>query len=216
MQLVNRELICRHFAKVMTISQIATFHILMIPRRWYLDEHYSKLDEVLESQPSIIYKNGSAILTSNFVSNSTLIYPSSSISFNTSRTLNTCRAYEITNGLYKKAITIELDTRSTAIKTLNKFLENFIKQYSVNFNQHLVTNTILNEIQDNESSDLDNEQENSILFDVSKVQDLVVKRRKGAPKVKHIKSSHETTNIRKEKAACLCSRCKQPNYYAKT
>ncbi|CAG8797475.1 14962_t:CDS:2, partial [Gigaspora rosea] len=124
--------------------------------------------EVLESQPSITYKNGSAILTSNFVSNSTLIYPSFSISFNASRTLNTRHAYGITNGLCKKDITVGLDAGSTAIETLNKFLENFIKQYSV--------------------------------------QDPVVKRRKEAPKVKHIKSLHKTTNIRKEKAARLCSR----------
>ncbi|CAG8656167.1 17341_t:CDS:2 [Gigaspora rosea] len=186
MRLVNRGLICRHFAKVMTISQIATFYILMIPRCWYLDEHYSKSDEILESQPSITYKNGSAILTSNFMSNSTLIYSSSSISFNASRTLNTRRAYGITNGLCKKAIT------------------------------HLVTKTALNEVQDNESSDSDDKQENSIPFDVSKVQDPVVKRKKGAPKVKRIKCSHETTNIRKKKAARLCSRYKQPNHYAKT
>ncbi|KAF0479565.1 hypothetical protein F8M41_023830 [Gigaspora margarita] len=112
------------------------------------------------------------------MSNSTLIYSSSSNSFNVSRTLNTHRAYGITNSLYKKAMTIGLDTRSTAMETLNKFLENFIKQYSV--------------------------------------QDPVVKRRKGVPKVKRIKSSHETTNIRKEKAARFCSCYKQPNHYAKT
>ncbi|CAG8785513.1 9927_t:CDS:2, partial [Gigaspora margarita] len=146
------------------------------------------LKNILESQPSITYKNSSTILTSNFVSNSTLIYPSSSISFNASRILNTRHAYGITNGLSN----------------------------SVNFNQHLVTNTALNEVQDNESSDSNNEQKNSIPFDVSKVQDLVVKRKKEAPKVKCIKSSHETTNIRKEKAACLCSHYKQPNHYAKT
>ncbi|CAG8532187.1 1799_t:CDS:1, partial [Scutellospora calospora] len=68
--------------------------------------------------------------------------------------------------------------------------------------------------------DSDNDQENVISFDVSIVQDLVVKKRKGAPKVKRIKSSLETkkaqSNIRKKKATRLCSHCKQPNHYAKT
>ncbi|KAF0554708.1 hypothetical protein F8M41_018850 [Gigaspora margarita] len=80
---------------------------------------------------------------------------------------------------------------------------------------YIVANTTLSEVQDNELSDSDNKQENVIPFDISKVQDLVIKRRKGVPKVKCIKSSHETTNIRKEKAAHLCSRYKQPNHYAK-
>lgn len=35
--LINKGLICRHFFRVGTYSQHATFHISMIPNRWYLD-----------------------------------------------------------------------------------------------------------------------------------------------------------------------------------
>ncbi|CAG8717918.1 3470_t:CDS:2 [Gigaspora margarita] len=76
---------------------------------------------LLESQPLIIYKNSSAILTFNFMSNLTLIYPSFSNSFNVSRTLNTHHTYGITNSLYKKAMTIGLDTRFTQWKHLISF-----------------------------------------------------------------------------------------------
>ena len=35
--LINKGLVCRHFFRVGTYSQYATFHISMIPNRWYLD-----------------------------------------------------------------------------------------------------------------------------------------------------------------------------------
>ena len=35
--LINKGLICRHFFRVSTYSQYATFHISMISNRWYLD-----------------------------------------------------------------------------------------------------------------------------------------------------------------------------------
>jgi len=35
--LINKGLICRHFFRVGTYSQYATFHISIIPNRWYLD-----------------------------------------------------------------------------------------------------------------------------------------------------------------------------------
>ncbi|RIB19045.1 hypothetical protein C2G38_2036386 [Gigaspora rosea] len=118
---------------------------------------------------------------------------------------------------------VGLDAGSATMESLNKFLETFIRQYSVESDQNLVINTSSGEIQDNESSkssDLDDNQENVIPFDVSTVKDPMVKKRKGAPKVKHIKSAFETKNIqsntKKKKAAHFCSRCKQSNHYAKT
>ncbi|CAG8483012.1 21015_t:CDS:2 [Racocetra persica] len=88
---------------------------------------------------------------------------------------------------------VGLDVSVIAIKTLNKFLEDFIQQYSVNSDQQLVANTVAREIQDDESSK-DN-QENIAPFDISTVQNPITKKRKGAPRVKHIKSSLETKNI---------------------
>ncbi|RIB06790.1 hypothetical protein C2G38_2216157 [Gigaspora rosea] len=143
-------LFCWHFAKVITISQIAAFHILMISRCWYSNEQYSKSDESLISQPSITYKNGSATSTSNFISDLTLIHPGSGISFNTLKILNNRRAYEVTNGLCKKAWLLDW----TLVPP----------QW----------NHLISEIQDNESSessDLDDNQENVAPFDVSTVKD---------------------------------------------
>ncbi|CAG8526310.1 6614_t:CDS:1, partial [Racocetra persica] len=175
--------------------------------------------ESLRSQPSITYNNGSIIQTSDLMPNSTIIYSDFNISFNISETLNNRHTYGTTNGLYKKAINVELDAGSIAIETLNKLLENFIQQYSVNSNQNLITNITSRETQDNELSDPDDNQD-GIPFDVSTVQDPATKRKRGAPRVKHIKSSLETRNaqssIKKDKAIRLCSRCKQPNHYAKT
>ncbi|CAG8611876.1 1110_t:CDS:1, partial [Scutellospora calospora] len=174
-------------------------------------EYYSKSDKLLISQPSITYQNGSATSTSNFISNFTFIYLSSDFSFNISKILNNHCIYGVMNSLCKKAMAIRFDTSSAAIESLNTFLENFIQQYSVNSNQHLVTNTALSKIQDNELSDLD-DQKNVLLFDVSTIQDLVIKKRKRASRVKCIKSSLETKNIqsntKKEKAKYFCSRYK--------
>ncbi|CAG8796844.1 19884_t:CDS:2, partial [Racocetra fulgida] len=142
----------------------------------------------------------------------TLIYPDSGIAFNISNTLNNRRAYGVTNGLCKKAMAVGLDAGSAAMETLNKFLENFIQQYSV-------VNTVLSEIQDNELSDLD-DQKNIAPFDVSSIQNPMIKKRKEAPRIKRIKSSLETkkiqSNTKKDKATRFCSHCKQPNHYAKT
>ncbi|CAG8827142.1 2170_t:CDS:1, partial [Gigaspora margarita] len=174
--------------------------------------------ELLISQPSITYKDRSA--TSNFISDLTFMHPSSGISFNISKTLNNHHTYRVTNSLCKKAMVVGLDAGFVAIEALNKFLEKFIQQYSVDSSQYLVVNTNSNEIQSSESSDLDDNQENGIPFDVSTIQDPAVKKRKGVPRVKHIKNSFETKNIRssnkKKKAMCLCSYYKQSNHYAKT
>ncbi|CAG8826067.1 1862_t:CDS:1, partial [Gigaspora rosea] len=109
-----------------------------------------------------------------FISDLTLMYPGSGISFNISKTLNNHRAYGVMNGLCKKAIAVGLDAGSAAMESLNKFLETFIRQYSMDSNQNLNINTSSGKIQDNElseSSDLDDNQENVIPFDVSTVKD---------------------------------------------
>ncbi|CAG8597282.1 8966_t:CDS:2 [Cetraspora pellucida] len=89
---------------------------------------------ISQSQSSIIYNNGSIIQTSDLMPNSTIIYLDFDISFNISETLNNQHAYGTTNGLCKKAINVGLDAGSIAIETLNKLLEKFIQQYSVNSN----------------------------------------------------------------------------------
>ncbi|KAF0496469.1 hypothetical protein F8M41_020950 [Gigaspora margarita] len=113
------------------------------------------------------------------------------------------------------------------METLNKFLENFIYQHLAN-SKYISTKSVENNIRsDNESdeSDLDISQESDSSFNISTIQDPVVRKRKGAPWVKRIKSSSEPKKSHsnnngslKEKAKgtrfCFC--CKQLNHYAKT
>jgi hypothetical protein len=50
--LINKGLICRHFFRVGTYSRYASFHISMIPNRWYLDTNIQASD-LLQRYPSI-------------------------------------------------------------------------------------------------------------------------------------------------------------------
>src|SRR5947207_4524920 len=50
--LINKGLICRHFFRVGTYSQHATFHISMIPSRWYLDTNM-QANDLLQHYPPI-------------------------------------------------------------------------------------------------------------------------------------------------------------------
>ena len=51
--LINKGLICRHFFRVGIYSQNATFHISIIPSRWYLDTNIQP-DDLLQKYPSIL------------------------------------------------------------------------------------------------------------------------------------------------------------------
>jgi len=50
--LINKGLVCRHFLRVGIYSQYATFHISIIPNRWYLDTNIHPND-LLQQHPSI-------------------------------------------------------------------------------------------------------------------------------------------------------------------
>ncbi|CAG8771937.1 20842_t:CDS:1 [Cetraspora pellucida] len=158
---------------------------------------------------------------------STLIHLDYDILFDImSKTLDFHHAYSVANGFCKKAISVRLKVSLDAIEILNNFLKNFIYQHSENTNQHLSTNNIQNSIQhNNELSNLDNDQDNKVFFDISTVHDLIIKRNKEAPRVKQIKSSSEpqkshsnSSKVVKDKVTStqLCFYCKQSNHYAKT
>ncbi|CAG8609746.1 15889_t:CDS:2, partial [Cetraspora pellucida] len=178
----------------------------------------------------ILYENGTHIYGHPVLvhkSMSTPIHLDYNILFDTmSKTLDFCHAYGVANGLCKKAISVGLEASSDAMKILNNFLKNFIRQHSKSTNQHLFTNNVQNSIQhNNELSNLDDDQDNTVFFDISTVYYLIIKRHKEAPSVKRIKSSSElqkshsnSSKVVKNKVTStqLCSHCKQPNYYAKT
>jgi len=50
--LINKGLVCHHFFRVGTYSQYATFHVSIIPNRWYLDTNIQPND-LLQQYPSI-------------------------------------------------------------------------------------------------------------------------------------------------------------------
>ncbi|KAF0484099.1 protein far1-related sequence 5-like [Gigaspora margarita] len=105
-------------------------YVVVFEDSTHVYENYTKSYESLKSQPSITYQDGNAILVSKPMS------------------------YLIPTYL---AISVGLDAGITAMETLNKFLENFIHQNSVN-PERVSTNSVKNNIRsDNESdeSDLD-------------------------------------------------------------
>ncbi|CAG8669259.1 17024_t:CDS:2, partial [Gigaspora rosea] len=168
-----------------------------------------------------------AISTFNFMLDLNLMHQNSNIPYNVSKVLKSRHAYRVTNSLCKKAMSVGLNAGPIAMETLNKLLKNFIHKNSLNSNRYLLDNIVSNnrEIQENKSYDLEesseeNLKENQENIDPSTVRDPIIKKRKGAPRVKCIKSSFEATNTQsnviQEKAKRLCSHCKQPNHYAKT
>src|SRR6185437_12884122 len=50
--LINKGLVCRHFLRIGTYSRCATFHISMIPNRWYLNTNIQP-DDLLQQYPPI-------------------------------------------------------------------------------------------------------------------------------------------------------------------
>ena len=50
--LINKGLVCRHFFCVGTYSRYATFHISIIPNRWYLDTNIHP-NNLLQQYPSV-------------------------------------------------------------------------------------------------------------------------------------------------------------------
>lgn len=51
--LINKGLICRHFFRVATYSQLATFHLTLISPRWYLEPNINQ-EIFLQQMPAII------------------------------------------------------------------------------------------------------------------------------------------------------------------
>lgn len=66
--LINKGLVCRHFFRVGTYSRLATFHICMIPNRWYINpdvepndllQQYSFIPvcDKIQSEDNVPYEN---------------------------------------------------------------------------------------------------------------------------------------------------------------
>ncbi|CAG8841749.1 10991_t:CDS:2, partial [Gigaspora margarita] len=104
----------------MKVSNYALFHIMLILKRWYVDEKQIEQESQTQLHPFIIGLNDS--INSETSIHTEQYFPDSSfhllaISFNeTHSKVNYRKAYVTINGLLKKAIQAELDAGSSTIQ----------------------------------------------------------------------------------------------------
>ncbi|CAG8851574.1 32586_t:CDS:2, partial [Gigaspora margarita] len=126
LNLIQRGLVCRHFFKVMTMSNYAAFYIMLISRRWYTDEKQIELESETRKHSFIIGLGSTETSNSIEQTFSNLSFRLPDVSFSDIHAkVNHCKAYVTVNGLLKKAIQIGLDAGNYAIQEL----ENFMNKY---------------------------------------------------------------------------------------
>ncbi|CAB4489194.1 unnamed protein product [Rhizophagus irregularis] len=120
--LLNKGLVCRHFFRVGTYSRFATFHISMIPNRWYLNPNV---------EPNNILQQYSFIPIDSYGSPSLYSSQSSQSSVRSPKAI-----YAELSGLSKKAI-------DCAIKTeMQDELSNLFKAFIYDIQSRLEGNSI--------------------------------------------------------------------------
>ncbi|PKC54855.1 hypothetical protein RhiirA1_542736 [Rhizophagus irregularis] len=120
--LLNKGLVCRHFFRVGTYSRFATFHISMIPNRWYLNPDVEPNDILQQYSFIPIDSYGSPSLYSSQSSQSSVRSPKA--------------IYAELSGLSKKAI-------DCAIKTeMQDELSNLFKAFIYDIQSRLEGNSI--------------------------------------------------------------------------
>jgi hypothetical protein len=209
--LINKGLVCRHFFRVGTYSRYATFHISIIPNRWYLDtnihpnnllQQYPSVpvcgmmqEENVETEKSITFQHYFSFRVDSHVSNSAI--------------KSTKAIYAELFGLSKKAIDCALKAN------MQHELLNLLKAFI--YDTH---NKNVQETQETETTDINNP---------------AITKHKGRPP-KRLKSSVETLGKRVLKDSAKvnitdnviveeetnstrgrkCGKCKQYGHYAKT
>ena len=212
--LINKGLVCRHFFRVGTYSQYATFHISMIPSRWYLDiniqsndfSQYSPIpvcgtrtENGVEMEKSITFQHFFSFRVNSHVSNSAI--------------KSTKAIYAELFGLSKKAIDCAL--KANMQHELVNLLKSFI------YDTHNKNVQEIQEIQETEA--------------FTNINNPAITKHKGRPP-KRLKSSVETLGKRVLKDSTKvnitdyviveeetnntkgrkCGKCKQYGHYAKT
>ncbi|RIB01137.1 hypothetical protein C2G38_2231765 [Gigaspora rosea] len=127
--------VCRYFFQVMKVSNYASFHIMLISKRWYVDEKQIEQESQTRLHPFIIGLNDSmnsetSIHTEQYFPDSSFHLPT--IPFNeTHSKVNYHKAYVTINGLSKKAIQAGLDASSSTIQELEDFINGFITKHAL-------------------------------------------------------------------------------------
>ncbi|KAF0520633.1 hypothetical protein F8M41_016183 [Gigaspora margarita] len=157
-------------------------------KRWYVDEKQIEQESQTRLHPFIIGLNDSmnsetSIHTEQYFPDSSFHLPT--IPFNeTHSKVNYRKAYVTINGLSKKAIQAGLDAGSIAIQELEDFMNGFITKHAPKKKDEK------NKRQHNDKNETTSDYSSSD-EDFSAIENLVVHSKRGAPRKKRIKSSHE-------------------------
>lgn len=212
--LMNKGLICRHFFRVATYSQLATFHLTLISPRWYLEPNIDQ-EISLQQMPAIILCSEETLTTTNSTFKHLLsIRPITCNSHSIAKSNKTI--YAELFGLSKKVI--DLAMKANMYQELKAFLHDI--QYKINERQ-----------QTNDTND----------DDVIGVNNPNITKHKGRPP-KRLKSSVENSSFKGKQVlrdsthiinttdnnedvegddsgntkGRKCGKCKQYGHYAKT
>jgi hypothetical protein len=205
--LINKGLLCRHFFRVGTYSQHATFHISLIPNRWYLDidiqsnniSQYppipvcgTQTEDRVGTEKSITFQHFFSLRINSHVSNSAIT--------------STKAIYAELFGLSKKAIDCALKAN------MQHELVNLLKSFIYDTHNKNVQET--ETFADINNSDITKHQGRPPKRLKSSVETLGKRVLKDSTKVNITDNVivEETNNTKGRK----CGKCKQYGHYAKT
>ncbi|CAG8709957.1 120_t:CDS:1, partial [Racocetra persica] len=121
--------------------------------------------------------------------------------------VNYCKSYVKVNELSKKAIPCGLDVGSNAIQELEDFMNSFITKYAPKKKEKTVYR---NNMKQGEDEDEDTSNNSSSVEDFVEVENSIVHTRKGAPRKKRFKGSHESVDKNKSKQNLEIQKTRKP------
>jgi len=125
METVTKGIICRHFWRVMLYSNVAKFHISIIPIRWYKDDILMNLDDALENSPVLTaIESSTTPCEVEFTLESLRCIQESGHKENFHKIILQRNRFGIAFSTAKTAINVALDTKSD--NELVRLLKNFI------------------------------------------------------------------------------------------
>lgn len=200
MLLINCGLVCRHFWHIMAIDDTVSFHITMIPRRWYKGEKMEDLS--LDEKPYMtnigsIQHEGYLLCPRLFPMHQIIKIRGDDIFSSEVRCIvQKRRDYGETFSLARKAVRSAVEAGNESISRLKRVLNDWFSE-----EQRLVH---IN----------DDDKEN---FDLNQVRNPIEKRQKGRPPTKRLKSSIELqTKGKRPTTQNKCGKCGIVGHYAPT
>lgn len=130
METITKGIICRHFWRVMLYSDMARFHISIIPIRWYKDDILTKLDTSLNNTPVLTAigpstNNTMEAFQIDFTLQSLRCFQGSDHKDNIQHIIPRRNRFGIAFSTAKTAINIALETKSDGelVQLLKEFIE---------------------------------------------------------------------------------------------